>query len=202
MSLWCRNLKTLQLASWSHREGTLTNDYLAFLGTINPLIFFLEDSLQEKLQVRTVHILLMLVLVGVGKVTLLLDWVTLAHRYWGLTHFGSSHLQHIVCGLPLILFTMSDRHLLLRLEHIWPCKGDNVKINLWETTDWWANGSEDSHFREKTRMECADDEIKSMAGFYQYLGYGWRAGGKDQEMTLSSLLGTTLRKSPSSQQGI
>lgn len=44
----------------------------------------------------------------------------------------------------------------------------------------------------KHTWECTEDEIKSMAGLYQYLGYGWRAGGEDQEMTLSSLLGTTL----------
>lgn len=40
--------------------------------------------------------------------------------------------------------------------------------------------------------ECTKDEIQSMARLYQYLGYGWRAGGEDQEMILNSLLGTTL----------
>lgn len=104
------------------------------------LDFFPGRQPAGKTQSEDCYVLLMLVLVGVGKVTLLLDWVPLGHRYWDLTCFGSSHPQHIVCCLPLILFIMSDSHLILSLErwerpeHIFQCRGDNVKINLWETT--------------------------------------------------------------------
>lgn len=198
---------TLECCSWP-TEVTVKGLWQMIFGfsrNNHLLDSFLGRLLAGKIKVGIVNVLLMLVLLNVGSVTRPAD-CAFGTQVLGLSHLGSSHPQHIVCGLPWILFTMPDSHLILSLRRrgrpacIQPCRGGNIEIDLREGTG--VHGQMEGKrviLGSECVWTCREDESRSMAGLC--LRYGWVVRGEDQDMMLRSLLGTTSWKGPLSQQG-